>query len=132
MFTVKHKQGDIFWQLIFFFFSFFFFFFCFCFFFWTCCWATEMIHLNENFSTLAQKMYLQNSLQQSFINLSKLRTLRYISEERGYRRNFDLVYDLVSAIYQISQPLKAHFYLKSIYDLIFMRADQPLLFSMSS
>ena len=39
---------------------------------------------------------------------------------------------LVSAIYGSSQPLKAHFYLKIIYNLICRRMDQVLLFSMSS
>ena len=49
-----------------------------------------MIQLNKNFSTPAQKIDLENSLQQFFATLSKLLTFRYIcatSEGRGYSRN---------------------------------------------
>ena len=52
-----------------------------------------MIQLNKNFSTPAQKIDLENSLQQFFATLSKLLTFRYIcatSEGRGYSRNFAL------------------------------------------
>ena len=44
-----------------------------------------MIHLNKNASTPAQKIDLENSLQQYFTTLSKLLRLRYIcatSKER--------------------------------------------------
>ena len=32
--------------------------------------------------------------------------------------------DLILAVYGCSQPLKVHFYLQSVYDLICMGADQ--------
>ena len=91
-----------------------------------------MIHWNKNSLIPAQKIDLKNSLQQSFATLSKLLTFRYIcatSEGRDYSRNFALS---KITIYGSSQPLKVHFYLKSIYDLICMTADDNLVFSMSS
>ena len=96
-----------------------------------------MIHLNKNSSTPNQKIDLENSLQQFFATSLKLLTFRYIyatSEGRGYSRNFALnkIMELVSVIYGSSQPLKAHFSLKSIYHLVCMRADQVIRFSMSS
>ena len=48
-------------------------------FFWTCCWAKEMIHLNKNSWTPAQKIDLENSLQQSLATLSFFFTFRYVS-----------------------------------------------------
>ena len=58
-----------------------------------------MIHLNKNTLTPAQKIDLENLLQQSFATLSKPLTLTYIcatSEGRGYNRHFAL-----SEIYKI-------------------------------
>ena len=43
----------------------------------TCCREKEMIHLNKNSLTPAQKIDLENLLQQSFATLSKLLTFRY-------------------------------------------------------
>ena len=47
-----------------------------------------MIHLNKNTLTPAQKMNSENSLQNSFANLSKL-IISY--EERDYTRNVALM-----------------------------------------
>ena len=47
-------------------------------FFWTCCWAKEMIYLNKRSSTPAQKIGLENSLQQTFATISKLLIFRHI------------------------------------------------------
>ena len=61
--------------------------------------AKKMIHLNKNSSTPAQKIDLENSLQQSFATLSKLLTFRYLcstSDSRGYSKNLAL-----SKIYKI-------------------------------
>ena len=58
-----------------------------------------MIQLNKNFSTPAQKIDLENSLQQFFATLSKLLTFRYIcatSEGGGQSKSFAL-----SKIYNI-------------------------------
>ena len=52
-----------------------------------------MIHLNKDTSTPAENISLENSLQQSFANFSKLLTFTYIcatSEERDYSRHFAL------------------------------------------
>ena len=48
-----------------------------------------MIHLNKNTLTSAQKIISENSLQNSFANLSKL-IISY--EERDYSRNVALMF----------------------------------------
>ena len=59
----------------------------------------KMVHLNKNSFTPAQKIDLEDSLNQPFVTLSKLLTFRYIcgtSEGRRHSRNFAL-----SNIYKI-------------------------------
>ena len=83
-----------------------------------------MVHFNNSTLTPIQKINLENSLQQSFVTLKKPLTFSYIyatSEERDYSRN--------NYLHTSSRSLKAHFHLKSIYDLICMRADEVLFFN---
>ena len=74
-----------------------------------------MIHLNKNSSILAQKVDLENGVQ-----LLKEDVMVKIFHWERY-----------SAIGS-SQPLKEHFYLKSMYNLICVRVDQILHFSIAS